>query len=133
MNEQQLREQLDAIYRSTSWRITSPIRWIGQIISSRHAFVPIVKKIVIQLARLAARNRTLLQIGTRIISVFPSIRHRLRIAIFIDQYKLDAVDFMVEPEINNATLTPTAHEISQQLFSAINSSNIKNKKNYSCE
>jgi hypothetical protein len=133
MNEQQLREQLDAIYRSTSWKITSPLRWIGEVISRGHVFVPKLKQIVIQLARLAARNPTLLQIGTRVISVFPSIRHRLRIAVFMGQYKLDDVDVVIESDINNVALTPAAHEISQQLFSAINSSNIKNKKNYSCE
>lgn len=132
MNEQQLREQLDAIYRSTSWRITSPLRWIGQINSKRQAFVPTVKKHIVLLARLAVRNRILFQIGTKIISLFPGIRHRLRIAVFFDQHQLDTVEFIAEQDINNA-LTPAAHEISLQLFAAINSGNIKNKKNHSCE
>lgn len=31
MNEEQLRAQLDAIYASTSWRITAPFRWLVRL------------------------------------------------------------------------------------------------------
>ena len=31
-----VRQQLDAVYRSTSWRMTAPLRWLGKLLRLRH-------------------------------------------------------------------------------------------------
>ena len=32
MNEKQLRSELDAVYGSTSWRMTAPFRWVSSLV-----------------------------------------------------------------------------------------------------
>lgn len=56
MSEQQLRAELDAVYRSTSWRITAPFRLLVSLIKQPRTILGLPKRLVRKLKHLATHR-----------------------------------------------------------------------------
>lgn len=56
MSEQQLRAELDAVYRSTSWRITAPFRLLVSLIKEPRTIVGLPRRIVRKLTHIGMRQ-----------------------------------------------------------------------------
>jgi hypothetical protein len=78
MNAKQLREQLDAIHSSTSWKITAPLRIVGRIIKPGRSLNISIKSFVVGLLRRLISQPTLLRLGTRVLAYFPKTQRKIR-------------------------------------------------------
>lgn len=78
MSEQQLREELDAVYRSTSWRITAPLRFIFAGLKSFKSLLISPRKSMIHILRSLSRYAWLVSAGKSVLHYFPSLRKRIR-------------------------------------------------------
>lgn len=72
MSEQQLRAELDAVYRSTSWRITTPFRLLVSIIKQPRTILELPRRFARWLIRFVMRQPLLNQLAKRILSLFPT-------------------------------------------------------------
>lgn len=78
MNEQQLREELDAVYRSTSWRITAPLRLF---MAGLRFFIYLIgspKQSMIRVLRYLNRYRWIVSVATYVLNYFPGLKRRIR-------------------------------------------------------
>lgn len=78
MNSRQLREQLDAIERSTSWKITAPLRVVGRLLKPGQRRNMSAKRIVLGVLRRMAAQPRLRHLGVAVLSRFPKIQRRIR-------------------------------------------------------
>lgn len=78
MTEQQLREQLDAVYASTSWKITAPFRFFVSLIKSTGLRLGSPLKTFLAALHWAARQPRLRYWGLRILRRFPTLEKRIR-------------------------------------------------------
>lgn len=78
MTEDQIRAELDAVYRSTSWRVTAPLRFVGALVKHRTlpAFLP--RERVRRLLGRIVRNSMVRKIGSAVLRAFPSWRAPLQ-------------------------------------------------------
>lgn len=74
MTEDQIRAELDAVYRSTSWRVTAPLRFVGALVKHRTspAFRP--RERVRRLLGRIVRHPAIRKIGSAVLRAFPSWR-----------------------------------------------------------
>lgn len=77
MDEQQLREQLESVYQSTSWRITAPIRAVAGLIYRKKTQSNNIKVIFRKFLSWLARSSTLYRIAGRVLSIVPGTKVRL--------------------------------------------------------
>ena len=54
MSEQQLRAELDAVYRSTSWRITAPFRLLVSLMKQPRTILGLPRRILRKVASIGA-------------------------------------------------------------------------------
>lgn len=116
MSEQQLREQLDRVYSSTSWRITAPLRALGNFFQVKRSLIGILASFVASLIRFCARFKMLRRIANGIFSYFPSLRLRVRRVLFIHPVLIVSppVPHVVE-DLRKSKLSSDAFMILQQL------------------
>lgn len=85
MSEKKLRDELDAVYASTSWRVTAPIRSLGTMIKAVRTKewlgLSSVKKVILNAARFALRQRALKFFSQLFLLPFPNAKRRIREAI----------------------------------------------------
>lgn len=129
MNEQQLREQLDAIYQSTSWKITAPLRWIVGLTKDHKRVFFSFKGNLIQLLSKGVSNPILFKIGSKILLPFPALRFRLQSA-------MREQNSLVADRGNNydsggtpVVLSIAAQEIMRELSASIQTVDFHKKKN----
>lgn len=120
MTEQQLREQLDAVYASTSWKITAPFRFFVSLLKGRGLRGVWPRKLMLTVMHRAAAQPRLRLLGQRILIRFPNLKMYIRRAILRGNeggYVLrEAVCTKASDE---NMLTPAALSILHELRSAI--------------
>lgn len=82
MNEEQLRRQLAEVYSSTSWRITAPLRFLGNLFRRRYRPLAALKRSVFELIRVSSRNELLRRLGRRVFVYFPRLKSSVRRILF---------------------------------------------------
>lgn len=78
MSEQQLRAELDAVYRSTSWRITAPFRLLVSLIKQPRTILGLPRRFVRWSIRFVMRQPLLNQLAKRILNFFPTWQARFQ-------------------------------------------------------
>lgn len=78
MNEEQLRAQLNAVYSSTSWRITAPLRAMSRIVRAGGVSKAEVKARIVSILRFLSKSDFIRRAGKRILSYFPSLRAKVQ-------------------------------------------------------
>lgn len=119
MNEEQLRAELDSVYRSLSWRITAPLRYLSLNVKRLRFALRSPKKALIRAIQLAIRNQKIAAFGRLVVNRFPALKSRLRASL--GNVHAHAVSY--SPALNQSTtsdipvatdvvaLTPAAQEI----------------------
>ena len=121
MNEEQLRAELDSVYRSLSWRITAPLRYLSLNVKRLRFALRSPKKALIRAIQLAIRNQKIAAFGRLVVNRFPALKSRLRASLGNVHAHAHAVSY--SPALNQSTtsdipvandvvaLTPAAQEI----------------------
>jgi hypothetical protein len=78
MTEKQLREQLDAVYASTSWKITSPLRLCVSLMKSGGFRLGSPKKYLVAILYRALSQPQLRLWGQRLFRRFPKLKARVK-------------------------------------------------------
>lgn len=78
MNEQQLREELDAVYRSTSWRITAPLRWFMAGLRFFIHSIGSPKQSMIRVLCYLNRYRRITSVATYVLNNFLGLKKKIR-------------------------------------------------------
>lgn len=78
MTEEQLRAQLEAVYASTSWKITAPLRGIARLRRPFSGIKLSPKRALAALIRYLAGQAFLQRLGRRVFGRFPNVKVRLR-------------------------------------------------------
>lgn len=78
MNEEQLRAQLNAVYSSTSWRITAPLRAVSRLVQVRGMSKAEVKVHIVSALRFLAKSAFVRRLGKRVLGYFPSLRNKVQ-------------------------------------------------------
>lgn len=84
MSDQDLQAQLEAIHKSTSWKITAPLRFVSRLFSGELSVKSIAKKIIVSIARLAVKNPILSRVGTKLLIFSPQLRTSLRHNVYAE-------------------------------------------------
>ncbi|MBC3832243.1 hypothetical protein H8K33_12025 [Undibacterium amnicola] len=82
MSEQKLREELDAVYRSTSWRMTAPLRLLMAGLKFCMYSIGSPKKSMIRVLRFLTRYQWIVISAKYVLDYFPGIRKRIRGHVF---------------------------------------------------
>ncbi len=83
MTEKQLREQLDAVYTSTSWKITAPLRFFSLLLKSGGWRVISPRKMIFWAVNRIARQPRLRALARNVLRRFP------RVACYFRKFILD--------------------------------------------
>lgn len=78
MSEQQLRAELDAVYRSTSWRITAPFRLLVSLIKQPRTILGLPRRVVRWSIRFVMRQALLNRLAKGVLSFFPNWLERFQ-------------------------------------------------------
>lgn len=78
MNEEQLRAQLNAVYSSTSWRITAPLRTLSGLVRAGKLPRARIKSRIVSILRFLAKSEMVRRIGKRVLSHTPKLRNKLQ-------------------------------------------------------
>jgi O-antigen chain-terminating methyltransferase len=117
MNDKQLRAELDAVYRSTSWRITAPLRALSSLARRASFAFRAPKQAARRLLQKLASHPKLGAYGRRILLRFPTLKARIRqslVAPSISKQSAISVDGKFD-EGQLASLSPAAQQIYHQL------------------
>ena len=124
MTEQQLREQLDAVYASTSWKITAPLRFCASMLRSGAVTGNLrfsLKKLILSAMRRASGQPRLRRFAQRIFLRFPNLKRQIQLAILSGNQNGSVANAPVFQIANNEQMmTPAARTILQKLRTAIN-------------
>lgn len=123
MNEEQLRAELDAVYGSLSWKITTPLRLLSKSLRSVKSGGLRLRSFSIRVARFVVRQPLIRQLGKVILNYFPGVKRRLRGLLFpalvpvqITQANTPVpVLILKTPRSGPASLSPQARQIWNQL------------------
>jgi hypothetical protein len=77
MTEDQMRAELDAVYASTSWRITAPMRFVSGLIKHRTLPALRLRQRLRGLLGRVIRNPLFRKAGSAVLRAFPSLREPL--------------------------------------------------------
>lgn len=72
-DDKDLRRELDAVYASTSWRITAPLRLLNKLLSYARP-----RQFVLGLMRLVMARPAMRQLALNIVNRFPALKSRLK-------------------------------------------------------
>ncbi len=73
MSDKDLQRELDAVYASTSWRITAPLRLLNKLLSYARP-----RQFVLGLIRLALAKPAIRQFALNMVNHFPALKTRLK-------------------------------------------------------
>lgn len=82
MSEQQLRAELDAVYRSTSWRITAPLRFLMTRLKFLMNLLTAPKQAMMRALRFLYRYEWVVSLAKYVLQYFPALRKRIRAQIY---------------------------------------------------
>lgn len=120
MTEKQLREQLDAVYASSSWRITAPFRFFSTLLKTGRFRIGSPKRLIFSLLHWSARKPSLRYWGQRLLRRFPKLERRVRHFVLSGN---SVTQNLSSPHISLASeehaLTPTARAILAELRKTI--------------
>lgn len=123
MTEEQLRAQLDAIYASTSWKVTAPLRWLSQIFQKINGIFTVPSKLFNLFRRMPrailgkiVSQPLLRQMGLKVLIYFPRLKMRLKKTMMDGGGRVakHRPDLSIAPnlsEIKNKNLTADAQKI----------------------
>ncbi|MFZ6745765.1 hypothetical protein ACO0LC_21280 [Undibacterium sp. JH2W] len=78
MNEKQLRAELDAVYASTSWKVTAPFRYVvGKIIAIKNTKQN-MRSLAGRMIRRVVAIPGIKNMALRVLQYFPGIERRIR-------------------------------------------------------
>lgn len=86
MNEEQLRAELAAVYASTSWRMTAPLRLTMTMVYSVRAFVRNPRPLVGNVLRRAGQVEALRKTGGGALRSFPTLHERVKRIVYPNSY-----------------------------------------------
>lgn len=78
MNEDDLKAELDAVYGSTSWRVTKPLRWVGGVLRRAAGLLTHPRASVRSAVSSAMRTPAVRQLAARALRPFPGLKARVR-------------------------------------------------------
>lgn len=78
MNEKQLRAELDAVYSSSSWKMTAPFRYVTRTISSLKNTRFSLRSLPGRVVRRVVAIPVIKNLALRILKYFPGIERRVR-------------------------------------------------------
>lgn len=120
MTEQQLHEQLDAVYASTSWKITAPLRFISSLLKSRGWRSISPRKMIFWTVNRISRQPQLRSLVRNVLRRFPKVE------IYLRQFILDNNQHALISYISTFSvarieqdLTPSAFAILSELRATI--------------
>lgn len=122
MNSKQLRAQLDAIQRSTSWRVTAPLRAIGRMVKFKRPSGFSMKRIIVGILRRMVSQPRLRHAGMMFFSRFPKTQRRIKQLLLSSrssQFHDDGSS--MDWNQGNSQLSPTAQTILRRLRIMIDS------------
>ncbi len=123
MSEKKVRDELDAVYASTSWKITAPIRAIGMVLGlvRRKMFRP--KKVLVTVIRRLANRQIIRSVAQRVFLRFPRLEMRVRNLIISAGSGPDVAKQFASPNMySEKKLTPAASIILRRLRVTIHTS-----------
>jgi hypothetical protein len=82
MNEEQLRNELAAVYASKSWRITRPLRLTMTMVYEFSAFVRNPRPAVGSVLRRAGQYAAIRKHGGNVLRGFPKLHQRVKLIVF---------------------------------------------------
>jgi SAM-dependent methyltransferase len=111
--------RLDAIYASTSWRVTAPLRCVSLAVQAvrRNPVKGSVKQALRHAARYVNRRPWLARPALRVLSRFPQLK--LRLARAVSGLELHSTQTTIAIPSDAAHLTPYARQIYANLRSAV--------------
>ena len=121
MNEKQLRAELDAVYRSTSWRLTAPLRALSLLVRRLSFALKAPKQAMRRVLQKMASHPTLSALGRRVLLRFPGLKARIRRSLVTPvsvRPNLDMADGKLD-ERQLTSLSPAAQRIYHQLRSSV--------------
>lgn len=123
MNEKQLRSELDAVYRSTSWRVTAPLRWLSSFVR-RYFLSPLSpRRLLAVLISFILRRPKLASFIQGCLIRFPRLRERIR-RLYYRSNRVERVQLVLSHEIEldqteSQRLSPVAQSIYLELRNAV--------------
>lgn len=123
MTEDQLRAQLNAVYASSSWKITAPLRFCASFSLKTirfRLFSP--KKLTLAMIRHTVRQPWVERSGQRLLLRFPALKMRIkRVILSANNNAAAAYAFAIPMASEEQAITPAARAILHELRTAINS------------
>lgn len=78
MNENDLKAELEAVYRSTSWRVTMPLRWVGGVFKRSAGLLAHPRAAARAVLGSIVRTQAIRQLAVRALQPFPGLKARVR-------------------------------------------------------
>jgi hypothetical protein len=120
MTEKQLREQLDAVYASTSWKITAPLRFFFLMFKTKNGAFVTLKKTISRSVFYVASLPSVRKFVLVLLRKFPNTKKWLK-KIILDTsrpaFSSATANFPVARE--EQVMTPTARAILRELRAEI--------------
>ncbi len=115
-----MREQLNAVYSSTSWKLTAPLRYCARLFRPGHFSVATARRLLFTLLRGFGKLPLVRKSGAQILKVLPGVRSRVRNVILARDVNalVPAVAEQAIPE-EQSRLSPSARAILAELQTAI--------------
>ncbi|MES2106914.1 MAG: hypothetical protein V4634_23050 [Pseudomonadota bacterium] len=120
MTEEQLREQLKAVYSSTSWKLTAPLRYCSALFGPGRSFTASLRRILFALIRGFGKLPLVRKSGAQILKLLPGLRSRVRRVVLARDVNSLAppATGKLKPE-EQSTLSPAARMILAELQTAM--------------
>jgi len=117
MTEEQLREQLNAVYASTSWKLTAPLRYCSAVLRLVRSFPAFSRRILLTGMGGFLNMPPVRQSGARLVKLFPGLRNSVRRFSAAREEEAPVAALHVTPE-EPSRLSPSARAIYAELQAA---------------
>ncbi|WP_394777604.1 hypothetical protein [Undibacterium sp.] len=123
MTEEQLKAQLDAIYSSTSWKLTSPLRYTAAMLKSSQLRATSVRRVLFGFIRGLGRLPLIRKAGAQILKLVPGLRSRVRNVVLAERLEhLLPRPSLIKQSVGMSELSPSAQAIFIKLQAAMRDS-----------
>jgi hypothetical protein len=120
MTEEELKAQLNAVYASTSWRVTAPLRFVGGVARGMIGLFARPRAALREVLKRMARNEAIRRFAVRMLEPFPELKKRIRNSV------IDQLQYAPQPAVSlpimqeEAALSFSAREVLAELRRAKN-------------